>query len=225
VGGYNLFLYLALETTTAINATLVGSTMPLVIMLVSFVWLREPFGMMRSLGLVLSVGGVALVIARGDVTQLASLQLHEGDVLMLVAVFTWSLFSVALRVYPPGLPPLVFLTAQVAAGLLVVAPLYVGALVLGGGHMPLTPGSLGIVAFTALFPALGSFFFWNKGVAAGGANAAGFYTNLVPLFTALMAAPLLGEAIHWYHGASLLLIFAGIGLATVGHNRLSAAGR
>lgn len=86
----------------------------------------------------------------------------------------------------------------------------------------MTWSSLGIVAFTAVFPALGSFFFWNKGVSAVGANAAGFYTNLVPLFTALMAAPILGEAIYWYHGASLLMIFAGIAFATLAHNRWGA---
>lgn len=217
VGGFNLFLYMALQTTTAINATLVASTMPLVIMLVSFLWLKEPFGLARSVGLVLSISGVTLVIARGDLGQLAQLQLHQGDLLMLVAVLTWSLFSVTLRAYPPGLPPLVFLTAQVAAGLCVVGPLYLGAVLMGGGQMPLTADSLGIVAFTAVFPALGAFFFWNKGVAAIGANTAGFYTNLVPLFTALAAVPLLNEAVHWYHGASLVLIFAGIGMATQGH--------
>lgn len=222
VGGYNLFLYMALQTTTAINATLLGSMMPLLIMLISFVWLREPFGWARSAGLALSVTGVALVIGRGDLTLLAGLELHDGDAFMLVAVATWALFSVTLRAYPPGLPPLVFLTAQVAAGLLLVGPLYLGALALGGGQMPWTWDSLGIVAFTAIFPALGSFYFWNKGVAAIGANAAGFYTNLVPLFTALLAAPILGEAIHWYHGVSLLLIFAGIGFATFVQGRKKA---
>lgn len=223
VGGYNLFLYLALQTTTAINATLVGSTMPLVIMLISFLWLREPFGMARTAGLVVSVVGVTLVIGRGDPTVLSGLELHQGDLYMLAAVFTWSLFSVTLRAYPPGVPPLVFLTAQVMAGLLLVGPLYLGALALGGGQMPVTWNSLGITVFTALFPALGSFYFWNKGVAAVGANAAGFYTNLVPLFTALLAAPILGEAVYWYHAASLVLIFAGITLATMVHGRMQRA--
>lgn len=215
VGLYNTFLYMALQTTEAINATLVGAVMPLVIMVLSLVVLREPLGMWRSVGLVASVAGVALVIARGNLGALAALELHRGDSLMLLAVLAWGVFSVLLRRWPSEVTAPVFVTMQIAMGLIVVTGLYVGDLATGGGAFPLTGETFAIIAYTALFPALGAFFAWNYGVAKVGANVAGFYTNLVPLFTALLAALLLNEAVRWFHGVGLGLIFLGIGLATL----------
>lgn len=214
VGGYNTFLYAALQTTEAINATLVGAVMPLVIMLFSLVVLRESLGLWRILGLVASFGGVALVIARGDLSRLAGLVLHRGDGFMLLAVLVWSVYSVLLRLWRPGQPPMVFLTVQIATGLVVMGSLYGVDMALGGKPVPLTWEALAIVAYTAVFASLGALLAWNYGVATVGANVAGFYTNLVPLFTAVLAALLLGEAVHWYHGVGLALIFAGIALAT-----------
>lgn len=214
VGGYNTFLYMALQTTEAINATLVGAIMPLLIMVLSLLMLRESLGRWRLVGLVASFVGVGLVIARGDLAVLLGLELRQGDLLMLAAVLSWSLFSVLLRLWPMDLPAPVFLTAQIGTGLIVVGAFYGVDLATGGGAMPLTAEALAIVVYTAVFPALGAYFAWNLGVAAVGANVAGFYTNLVPLFTALLAAGLLGEAVRWYHGVGLLLIFLGIALAT-----------
>ncbi|MFA7430958.1 MAG: DMT family transporter [Rhodospirillaceae bacterium] len=215
VGAYNTFLYMALQTTEAINATLVGAVMPLIIMVLSFIVLREPLGLWRSVGLVASIAGVALVIARGDVGALAALQLHQGDAFMLIAVMAWGLFSVLLRRWPLGLTGRVFLTVQMVMGLVVVTVLYLGDLATGGGAVPMTWEAIGIIVYTAVFPALGAYFAWNYGVAKLGANVAGFYTNLVPLFTALLAAVLLNEAVQWFHGIGLALIFLGIGLATL----------
>lgn len=214
VGSFNVLLYVALETTTAINATLVGASMPLVIMVLSLFILKEPLGLWRSVGLVLSLFGVAMVIARGEIGVLLTLDLHLGDGLMLVAVLSWALFSVLIKAFPIKLPPMVFLTVQIAGGMILVGPLYAVALAFGGGALPVTWSSIGIVVFTALGPALAAFFLWNKGVHALGATVAGFYINLVPLFTAVLAALLLNEVFAWYHAAGLALIFTGIGLAT-----------
>jgi len=223
VGGFNLLLYMALQTTTAVNATLLSSVMPLAIMLLSWLILKESFGVWKSLGLVFSIAGVVLVISRGVPSRLLDIGLHEGDVLMLLAVGTWSLFSVLLRALPPGLPPMVFLTAQIGGGLVVVTPLYVVMAALGQAHMPMTWDSAAVVAFTAIFPALLAFYFWNWGVNAVGATAAGFYTNLVPVFTAILGAVFLAERIVWFHWVGMALIFCGITLASRGGARTKPA--
>lgn len=213
VGLFNALLYASLQTTEAINATLVGAVMPLAIMSLSLVLLREPFGLWRSLGLVASMAGVVLVIARGDIDRLLALELHRGDVLMLVAVASWALFSVLLRRWPLGLSTRTFLTMQIACGLVPSGLLYAIETATGGAGVPLTWQSGGIVLFTALFPALAAFVAWNYGVKMAGAAAAGFYINLVPVFTALAAVALLGETFAWYHGAGLGMIFVGIALS------------
>jgi len=216
VGGFNLFLYLALQTTTALNATLVGATMPLVIMVIARLWLGDPMGPARVAGLALSIAGVALVVARGDLDVLLGLELRAGDGFMLVAVATWATYSVMLRAKPPGVSPPVLLTSQIVGGLILVAPLYAVTGALGVAAVPAVWESAALIGFVAVFPALLAFWFWNQGVAAVGAPVAGFYTNLVPLFTAGLAALLLGEPVRWYHGVGLAAIFAGIVLATRG---------
>lgn len=218
-GLYNLLLYMALETTTAINVTLLNSAMPMTIVLVSWMWLRDRPSRGAMAGIVLSMIGVAVVVSRGEPAVLLGLELHQGDALMLVAVVVWAIYSVMLRAHPPGLTPGVFLTVQMAMGLLFLMPFYGIEIAMGGGAIPLTWTIVAVFAFIATGPAIGAFYFWNRGVAEAGANTAGLYINLLPVFTAILAVIFLGEEFRWYHAAGLALIFTGIALATLRRRR------
>ncbi|OIQ97928.1 putative DMT superfamily transporter inner membrane protein [mine drainage metagenome] len=213
VTAYNSLLYVALTTTTAVNATLVSAAIPVAIVALSWLWLKERISPLQGGGILLSLAGVLLVIAHGDLTNLLALRLHAGDLWALAAVVSWALFSVTLRRFPSGLAPLALLTVQVGLGTLFILPLYLGELALGHGFT-LTAKAAGLIAYVAVLPSLVAYGLWNKGVADLGANIAGLYTNLIPVFTALLAVPLLGESFHWFHGAGMALIFAGIALAT-----------
>lgn len=214
-GLYNLLLYMALQTTTAINVTLVNSAMPMTIVLVSWIWLRDRPSGGAMAGIALSMVGVAVVVSRGELAVLLGLELHQGDALMLLAVLVWALYSVMLRAHPPGLTPGVFLTVQMSAGLLFLLPFYGVEIALGGGGVPLTWEMALVLAYVATGPAIGAFYFWNRGVAEAGANTAGLYINLLPVFTAVLAVLFLDEVFRWYHAAGLALIFSGIALATL----------
>lgn len=218
-GLYNLLLYMALQTTTAINVTLLNSAMPVTIVLVSWLWLRERPGPRAMAGIVVSMFGVAVVVSRGDPSVLLGLELHQGDALMLLAVAVWAIYSVMLRAHPPGLTPGVFLTVQMSAGLLFLLPFYGAEVAAGGGAVPLTWTMAAVFAYIATGPAIGAFYFWNRGVAEAGANTAGLYINLLPVFTAILAVVFLGEVFQWYHGGGLVLIFSGIALATLRRRR------
>ena len=215
VTAYNTFLYIALTTTTAINATLVSAAIPVAIVGVSWAWSGETVSWRQGSGILLSLAGVLLVIARGDIQALLSLSLHVGDLWALTAVASWAVFSVLLRRHPTGLDAFALLTVQVGLGLAFLSPLYLVELA-SGARMILTPHSLGLIAYVAVFPSAVAYGFWNRGVAELGASIAGQYTNLIPVFTAVLAALLLGESFHWFHSAGMLLIFAGIWLATRG---------
>lgn len=214
VCSYNTLLYFSLQTTSPINATLVGATMPLVILVLAWILLGSAMTGRQMLGGLATMAGVVVVISGGDPARLLALQFNPGDGLMLLAVAAWSLYSVLLRRHPPPLSPGVFLAAQTIGGLVVLAPLHAADALILGHTMPLTFQSLWIVVVAAIFPALLAFYFWNRGVAAIGPGLAGLYTNLVPVFTALMAVAVLGDVLAPFHGVAFGLIAGGIWVAS-----------
>jgi EamA-like transporter family. len=213
VAAYNTLLYMAVQTTTAINATLVGAVMPLMILALGAAWLREPIRPAQALGIAVSVCGVLAVVTRGEPSRLLDLAFTPGDGLMLLASLSWAIYSVMLRRYPLAVPGSALLAVLMLVGLVAIAPLYAWQR-LHAPVMAVGPEVCGAIVYTALFASLLAYYFWNRGVAAVGAAAAGQYAYLIPLFTALLAVPLLGEAFRWYHASGGVLIFAGLGLAT-----------
>jgi drug/metabolite transporter (DMT)-like permease len=214
VAAYNTLLYLALQTTTAINATLVTASMPVMILLLSRLWLGETIRRRQAIGILVSAAGMVAVVSKGDLGGLALLGLTAGDGLMLGAVLSWAVYSVMLRRYPVPVGGLALLTVLIAVGVAGILPLYLWELSTGA---TIQPGwsAWAAIAYTAVFPSLLAYYFWNGGVARLGAATAGQYTYLMPLFTAVLAVALLDERFRWYHGLGGGLIFAGIWLATL----------
>lgn len=213
VAAYNTLLYMAVQTTTAINATLVGASMPLMLLVLGRVWLGEPIRPAQAAGILVSACGVLVVVMRGDLTRLLSLGLTPGDGLMLLATLAWAVYSVMLKRYPLGMPGLTLLSVMILVGVVALAPVYVWHAAQAG--LPdLNARVVGAVGYTAVFASLLAYYCWNRGVAVVGAASAGQYTYLIPLFTAVLAVVLLDEEFRWFHALGGGLIFAGIGLAT-----------
>jgi len=211
VAMFNTLLYTGLQTTEALNAFLVQSLMPVLIMLFSFLCFRERISFLQGVGVLLSLAGVTLVIARGDFGLLLTLSANRGDLLIFIAVIGYALYSVLLRRLPSGLHPLSFLAFTFVVGTLMLLPFYlyesftVRALSL---DLP----TLLTVAYVVIFPALVSYFCYNRGVELLGANRAGLFIHLIPVFGTIMAILFLGETFFWFHGVGFILVFAGIGL-------------
>ena len=212
VTAYNTLLYVALTSTTAVNATLVSAAIPVAIVLLSRLWLGEKVGIRQAAGIVISLAGVLLVVARGDFHILLTLGLQPGDLWVLAAVVSWAIYSVLLRRYPTGLSPVALLTVQMILGWLFLLPLYLLELTTGQ-IFSLTWQSAGLIAYVAVFPSILAYHLWNQGVASLGANLAGQYTYLIPVFTALLAVAFLGESFRWFYAAGLVAIVGGIRLA------------
>ena len=213
VTNFNTFVYLGLQTTTATNAILLVSATPMLIVLLSLLLLRQRTGMPQLGGILLSLAGVAVIIARGDVLALGALRPNGGDWWVLGAVLSWALYSVGLRWRPPGMDPLAFLTATIAVGLVPLVPLY--AWELGQGRSFVVDAvSLGAIGYVALFPSVLAYVLWNRAVADLGASRTGQLLHLMPAFGAVLAMLLLGERLHLYHLTGIGLIAAGIALAT-----------
>ena len=214
IGLYNALQYMALQTSTPINATLVGSSMPVWMLAVGRICWGIAVSRRQLLGAGLSVLGVAVVLSRGDPQVLRQLQLVPGDLFMVLATILWAFYtwllsrtsvSGQLRADWSG-----FLLAQMVFGLM-WSGLFTG-LEAASGRFHLQAGwpLLGALLFIAVGPAILAYRFWGLGVQRSSPAVAGFFGNLMPLFTALLSIPLLGQTPQLYHGLAFALIVGGI---------------
>lgn len=214
VGCYNSLQYVALQTSTAVNATLIGASAPVVTLMVGAAFFAAPVQRQQWLGAALSLFGVLLVIARGDVGNLARLALDRGDLIMLVATLTWSVYTWLLRTRRPDMPSAAFLALQIGLGALMILPFAIAEYLWTGKTAAPTPSNLAALLYVALLPSLVAYFCWDRGVARAGAVVPMYFVNLTPVFAGLLSYFLLGEPIGLYHVLGGVLIVAGIHLAS-----------
>ncbi|WP_419174572.1 DMT family transporter [Desulfosediminicola sp.] len=213
VGGFNTMVYLAMQTTTAINAVLVNSSIPVLIAVCSWVLYKEIMSVRQCFGVLVSLTGVVLIIAHGELAHLLQVSFNRGDLYMLVAAVIWALYSANLKRYPQGLHPLAYQSGIVMVGLVVLLPLYLYEMA-SGKVMSVTPGSVATIVYVALFASILAYIFWNRAVRDVGANKAGPFIHLMPVFSAILAVLFLGEKIYSYHLQGIALIFTGIAMTT-----------
>lgn len=214
VGLYNSLQYLALQTSTPINVTLVASGMPVWMMLVGRLFFDVQVRARQVAGALLSIAGVLVVLCRGDLQQLTSLRLVVGDLYMILATIAWSFYS-WLLMQRKDVPELranwaAFLAAQVGYGVVWSAALAGGEWALAGVHIAWSWPVAAALAYVALGPAILAMRCWGAGVMRAGPNIGAFFINLTPLFTALLSSAFLGEPPHLYHALAFVLIAGGI---------------
>ena len=214
VGSYNALQYLALKTSTPLNVTLVASSGPIWTLAIGALFFKAPVRRVQLYGALLSVAGVLLVLARGDWATLMQVQLVPGDLFILLATASWSLYSWLLlrRDEPEAIRQnwATFLQAQVVFGLGwsgLFAGLEWG---LTDAHIDWGWPLLATLLFVSVGPSVLAYRCWGLGVQQAGPTVAGFFANLSPLFTALMSAAFLGEMPRPYHLLAFLLIVGGI---------------
>jgi drug/metabolite transporter (DMT)-like permease len=227
IAGFNTMIYLGLRSTTAINALLLQSAMPLLILAASFALFGERAGRGQLLGIAASLVGVAVIAGRGSLEALVALSLNAGDSWVLAAVVSYALYSALLRRRPP-VHPLSFLAASFAVGTAMLLPLFLWEHLAVARVQPGFVAALSI-AYVALFPSTLAYLFFNRGVELVGANRAGQFVHLMPVFGSVLAILVLGEQLYLFHVAGIALIALGIVLASLGRapqaSRASASGR
>lgn len=214
VTGYNTFVYLGLQSTGTINAALVNSTMPVMIVFITFVLYRERITWRQGIGGLLSLFGVIWVVTRGEPLTLFALEGNVGDLWILAAALSWACYSVFLRYYPDGLHPLAFLLGIMITGLIVLAPIY-GWEHVSGRQIRFDPPTFFSILYVALFASVLAFIFWNRAVRWIGANRAGIFVHLMPVFSTLLAIAFLNERLTSYHLWGITTIASGITLTTL----------
>jgi len=220
IGLYNSLQYLALQTSTPINVTLVASSMPVSMLLVGRLFFGVPVKRRQIGGALLSIAGVLVVLCRGDLAQLAALRLVTGDLYMILATVAWSFYSWMLMQQSPGsdAPGLrsdwaAFLLVQVGYGVLCSSVLAGGEAALKGVAIAWSWPVVAALLYVAIGPAILAMRCWGAGVQRAGPTLGAFFINLTPLFTALLSSAFLGETPHLYHALAFALIVGGIAVS------------
>jgi drug/metabolite transporter (DMT)-like permease len=219
IGAYNALLYLALNTSTPINVTLVGASTPVWVLLVGRLLFGVPVSGRQLVGAFLSIAGVALVLSRGQWATLLSMRLVVGDIYILLASVGWAYYSWMLVHPTPESASIrkdwaAFLLAQIVFGLGWSTAFAGAEWAATEAHIQWGWPLVSALAFVAIGPAVVAYAAWGAGVARAGPAVAGFFINLTPLFTALLSSVFLGDAPQAFHAVAFVLIVSGIVLSS-----------
>jgi len=211
---YQAFSYTALHNTSAINAALINSIMPIVIPMMALAIDRDRVTLRQFAGIAISLTGALIVIGRGDVAALSNLRFAAGDLWMLAAITASALYSVFHKRLPAGLPLAVLLTVIALMGLPLLLPLYIWEYSQQGGF-EVTVVSLSTIVYVGGFAPIVAYLGWSRGVIAIGATRAGLFIHVITAFAVLMGVTLLGEKFYLFHLAGIGFIVTGVSLAVV----------
>ena len=209
--GYNIVAYLALHYTQAINSLLLQSVAPLFVALWSFALFRERLTLVQAVGIATSMTGAAVIICRGDIGVLAHFAFNIGDIMILVALVFYALYTAVVRVRP-AMHPLSFLAATIAASALwMVIPVGIEVAL---GYVPvINAATLAAFVYVGIFPSVLAYFCLNRGIELIGANRAAPFIHLMPVFGSILAILFLGERPQPFHAVGYAMVLTGVALA------------
>ena len=209
VGSHNALAYLGLNYTTATNGVILNSFIPIMIIGLTWIFLRQRLSTIQLVGVGVSLSGVLVILSRGEWSTFATLELNHGDLLVILSMLLWSIYTICLRWRPPGLHMLTFLFVIGCIGDAAVFPLYAWEMA-RGAHMSFTIVNIVALVSVALFSSVLAYIFWNRGVERVGASVAGLFVHLMPVFGTVLAWLFLGERLYAFHLLGISLILAGI---------------
>ncbi len=214
---FNSIVYYSLNFTQVISGVLMISTIPVMIIFFCWVFKIEKTNFYQILGVIFSLLGVVVIVTKADLGKLLNLNFNKGDLWMVVAMFSWAIYSALLRKKKFDLSHISFLQTIITAGLIFLLPAYLIEIALGyrlNIHIPF----ILTLSYVVLFPGLASFFFWIKGISIVGSNRSGIFLHMMPIFSTLMAILIFKEKFMTYHFIGAMLIIAGIVLSSKGRH-------
>jgi len=206
ISAFNSLAYISLQYTTALNATILNSFIPIFILIIVSLFFKEKISRYQVVGIFISLLGVFIILSRLDINIIKNITFNKGDLWMLLAALDWAMYSILLKyLRPTELKPMTFLGIMMILGTIFLIPLYL-ANPFNELMITLNKDVIYALAYIAIFPSIISYLAWNYGLQKIGVALGGQYIHLMPIFGALMAVLFLGEKIELYH------ILGGIGI-------------
>ncbi len=209
---FNSTVYYSLYYMQVISGVLMISTIPVWIMFISSILGIEKTNKFQILGVILSLLGVLFIITKSDINVIKNLAFNRGDLIMASGMFAWALYSALLKKKTYEISQITLLEVVIISGLVFLVPIYILEMNFGNQIILGTPFIL-TLSYVVIFPGLASFFFWIKGIGIIGANRAGVFLHLMPVFGSIMAIVFFGEKFMIYHLLGAIFIIAGITLS------------
>ena len=210
---FNSIVYYSLNFTQVISGVLMISTIPVMIIFFSWIFKIEKTNIYQILGVIFSLLGVAIIVTKADLDILINLNFNKGDLWMVVAMFSWAIYSALLRKKKFDLSQASLLEVIISAGLILLLPAYLIEKALGFELHVNLPFIL-TLSYVVLFPGLASFICWIKGIAIIGPNRSGIFLHLMPIFSTVLAILIFKEKFMNFHLFGALFIVGGIFLSS-----------
>ena len=208
MAGFTICLILAAHFTSAINLGIAQSCIPALVMIIGLAFLGTSITKVQGFGLFLSIIGALILVSKGSVDTLINLKFNFGDIIMLIGCICYAGYTVGLTKKIEMPPKVIFVFFSFFASITLSFGILIEFL-FGDLIWPGIPGMI-IILYCIIFPSILAQTFFIRGVELIGANRAGLYVNLVPVFTALIAIVILSERLFVFHILSLGLVLSGI---------------
>ena len=213
VACFNTLVYIGVYYTTSINASLMNSSTPIIIYILSFIFLKERLSKFQLIGTALSLSGVAFILSKGSLETLLSFSFNKGDLIVLIAVFCWGVYSLLVKQYAGRLPGYSTFLVTIALGVMMLLPFTIYELMTTSVEIVWSPSTIGAILYVGIIASIVAFLSWNNGVVALGANKASIYLNFIPLFAAIFAVLFLDEDLLLAQLIGGLAVICGVLLA------------
>ena len=210
---FNSIVYYSLNFTQVISGVLMISTIPVMIIFFSWIFKIEKTNTYQILGVIFSLLGVTIIVTKADMNILINLNFNKGDLWMVVAMFSWAIYSALLRKKKFDLSQVSLLEVIISAGLILLLPAYLIEKSFGYELNVNLPFVL-TLSYVVLFPGLASFICWIKGITIIGPNRAGIFLHLMPIFSTVLAILIFKEQFMNYHLFGAMFIMSGIFLSS-----------
>lgn len=211
---FNTLLYIALQTTTATNALLINSSVPILILVFSFFILKNKITKIQTLGILLSTFGVIFLVLKADLSNILNIEFTIGDMWVITSSISWALYSVLVKFKPKELTHLeLFITVVYVGTIFFLIPWYLFQGYSLNKEINILKDNWHFFLYVSIFPSLLSYYFWHTGIDEIGAQKTGQFTHLMPIFGSILAFIFLGERLELYHFLGAIFIAIGIYLS------------
>jgi len=208
---FNVLYYTAAHATSAINMGILQGSVPVIVLAGAFLMHGTRATLAQIAGVLITSVGVVVVATQGMPLSILEIGLNMGDLALLAACMLYAFYTVALR-DRPDMPGTAFFTLLALIAAVTSVPLLAVEAAISGLSLPTWQGWL-VTLYVAIFPSCLAQLFYVRGVDLIGPGRAGVFTNLVPVFSAILAVALIAEPFAAFHAVALALVIGGIWLA------------
>ncbi|MDM5335087.1 DMT family transporter [Ureibacillus composti] len=210
VAAFNTLVYIGVYSTTSINASLMNSTTPIFIYILSFIFLKERLTKFQMIGTAISLIGVIFILSGGSLESIQHFHFNKGDLIVLLAVFCWSIYSLLVKQFSDRLPGYSTFLVTIAIGAIMLLPFTIYEWFTLSGPIVWSGKTIGAILYVGILASIVAFLSWNKGVVQLGANRASIYLNFIPVFATIFATLFIGESLQLAQIIGGLAVICGV---------------